>query len=85
MKIAFFCATTSCVLIRAYPPIQLLGVIIQKTQEFVYLRFTATGAPPGCEAHTNFAGKSICLLADNIRTEEITIHRSQEVLKMLDL
>jgi hypothetical protein len=35
--IAFFCATTSCVPVSAYPPIRLIGVITQKTQEFVYL------------------------------------------------
>jgi hypothetical protein len=39
----------------------------------------------GCEAHTNFADESICLLADNVHNEVVTIHRSQEVLKMLFL
>jgi hypothetical protein len=39
----------------------------------------------GCEAHMNFAYKSTCLLADNIRNAVDTIHRSQEVLKMLSL
>jgi hypothetical protein len=34
---------------------------------------------------TNFADKSICLLADNIGKEVVTIHRSQVVLKMLFL
>jgi hypothetical protein len=38
-----------------------------------------------CKAHTNFASESACLMADNIRTEVVTIHRSQEVLKMLSL
>jgi hypothetical protein len=37
----------------------------------------------GCEAHTNFADESACLTADNVRNEVVTIHRSQEVLKML--
>jgi hypothetical protein len=35
----------------------------------------------GCEADTNFADESICMLADNVRNEVVTIHRSQEVLK----
>jgi hypothetical protein len=39
----------------------------------------------GCEAHTNFADESACLLADNVRNDVVTIHRSQEVLKMLSL
>jgi hypothetical protein len=39
----------------------------------------------GCEAHTNFADESACLTADNVRNEVVTIHRSQEVLKMLSL
>jgi hypothetical protein len=33
-------------------------------------------------AHANFDDESICLLADNIQNEVVTIHRSQ-VLKML--
>jgi hypothetical protein len=32
---------------------------------------------------TNFANESAFLTADNIRYEPVTIHRSQEVLKML--
>jgi hypothetical protein len=36
-----------------------------------------------CEVHTNFADESIRLLADDVRNEVVTIHRSQEVLKML--
>jgi hypothetical protein len=47
------------------------------------LRFMASGATTACEAHTNVADESICLLTDNIRNEGVTIHRSQEVLKML--
>jgi hypothetical protein len=35
------------------------------------------------EMHTNFADESACLTADNVRNEVVTIHRSQEVLKML--
>jgi hypothetical protein len=35
------------------------------------------------EAHANFADESACLTADNVRNEVVTIHRSQEVLKML--
>jgi hypothetical protein len=38
----------------------------------------------GCEAHTNFADESICLLVGNVRNEVVTVHRSQ-VLKMLSL
>jgi hypothetical protein len=34
-----------------------------------------------CDAHMNFANKSACLTADNVRNEV----RSQEVLKMLSL
>jgi hypothetical protein len=33
----------------------------------------------------NFADESICLLADNIHNDVVTIHRSQAVLKMLSL
>jgi hypothetical protein len=36
-----------------------------------------------CEAHTNF--ESICLWANNVQNEVVTIHTSQEVLKMLSL
>jgi predicted NAD/FAD-binding protein len=39
----------------------------------------------GHEAHTNFPDESACLAADNNRNEVATIHRSQEVLKMLSL
>jgi hypothetical protein len=35
------------------------------------------------EAHTNFADESLCLSADNIRHEVVTLHRSQKVFKML--
>jgi hypothetical protein len=38
-----------------------------------------------CEAHTNFANESACLMADDILNKVVTIHRSQEVLKMLSL
>jgi hypothetical protein len=41
--------------------------------------------PRHCEAHTNFADESACLTADNVRNEVATIHRSQEVLKVLSL
>jgi hypothetical protein len=37
----------------------------------------------GCEAHTNFSDESACLTADNVRNQIVTIHISQEVLKML--
>jgi hypothetical protein len=37
----------------------------------------------GCEARTNFTDESACLTADNVRNEIVTIHRSQEILKML--
>jgi hypothetical protein len=33
--------------------------------------------------HINFAGESAYLMASNIWNETVTIHRSQEVLKML--
>jgi hypothetical protein len=33
----------------------------------------------------NVADESICLLTDNIRTEVVTVHTSEEVLKMLSL
>jgi hypothetical protein len=48
------------------------------------LNFTATGAPLAA-THTKFADESICLLADNIWNEVVTIHRPQMVLKMLSL
>jgi hypothetical protein len=38
-----------------------------------------------CEAHTNFPDESACLTADNVRNEVVTIHRLQEVFKMLSL
>jgi hypothetical protein len=38
-----------------------------------------------CEAYTNFADDSACTTVDNIRNEIVTIHRSQQVLKMLSL
>jgi hypothetical protein len=31
----------------------------------------------------NFADESACLMADNFRNEVVSIHRSQEALKML--
>jgi hypothetical protein len=37
----------------------------------------------GREEHANFAEESACLMADNIRNEEVTIHGSQELLNML--
>jgi hypothetical protein len=37
------------------------------------------------EANTNFADESACLTADNVRNIVVTIHGSQEVLKMLSL
>jgi hypothetical protein len=37
-----------------------------------------------CEAHTNFADESMCLLAENIQNV-VTIHRSQKMLKMVTL
>jgi hypothetical protein len=36
----------------------------------------------GFEEHTDFSDESACLTADNIRNEVVTIHRSQEVLKI---
>jgi hypothetical protein len=39
----------------------------------------------GCEAHMNFACESACLKADNVWNEVVTIHRTQEELKMLSL
>jgi hypothetical protein len=38
-----------------------------------------------CKADTDFADESMCLLADNIKTEVLRIHRSQKVLKMLSV
>jgi hypothetical protein len=38
-----------------------------------------------CEAHSKFADESICLLADNVWNEVVTIHRPQMVLEMLSL
>jgi hypothetical protein len=43
------------------------------------------GCIDGCESHTNIADESACLTASNFRIKVITIHRSQEVLKMLSL
>jgi hypothetical protein len=39
----------------------------------------------GFEMHTNFVDESACLMANNVRNEVVTIHRSQEVLKMPSL
>jgi hypothetical protein len=57
------------------------------TQGGSYLSWPLHGyrCTSGCEAHKNFADESICRLADNVRSEVITIHRSQKVLKMLSL
>jgi hypothetical protein len=38
-----------------------------------------------CKGHTNFADKPICLLANNIQNEVVTIHRLQQMMKMLSL
>jgi hypothetical protein len=37
------------------------------------------------EGHTNSADESACLIVNNIQNKVVTIHRSQEVLKMLSL
>jgi hypothetical protein len=39
----------------------------------------------GCEAHMNFADEPACPAADNDRNKVVTIHRSQEMLKMRPL
>jgi hypothetical protein len=39
----------------------------------------------GCEVHTNCASESACIMVTNAWIEVVTIHRSQEVLKMLSL
>jgi hypothetical protein len=36
-----------------------------------------------CEAHVNFADESACLTGANVWNDVVTIHRPQEVLKML--
>jgi hypothetical protein len=41
--------------------------------------------PASNKAYMNFVNKSECVTADNVRNEVVTIHRSQEVLKMLSL
>jgi hypothetical protein len=46
--------------------------------------YTVTGVLLA-EGHTNFADESACLIVDNIQNKVVTIHRSQEVLKMLSL
>jgi hypothetical protein len=43
-----------------------------------------TGGLPAARL-MNFADESTCLTADNAWNEVVTIHRSQEVLKMLSL
>jgi hypothetical protein len=47
------------------------------------LRFTATGALPAVR-HINF-DESACLMANNVWNEVVTIHTSQEAVKMLFL
>jgi hypothetical protein len=37
----------------------------------------------GCKVNTDFATESASLMADNFLDEVVTVHRSQEVLKML--
>jgi hypothetical protein len=37
------------------------------------------------KAHMNFAEESACLTTDNVWNKNVTIHISQEVLKMLSL
>jgi hypothetical protein len=52
-----------------------------------YLRRQVHGdrCTAGYEAHRNFADETIYLLANTIRNEVVTIHRSQEALKMLSV
>jgi hypothetical protein len=66
---------------RAHTHTQNIGRILTLMTASMALHFTA----PCCEAHTNFANESACLTADNVQNEVITIHRSQEVLKLLSL
>jgi hypothetical protein len=49
------------------------------------LRFTATGVPLGARRIQILADESACLKTDNVRNELVTIHRSQEMLKMMSL
>jgi hypothetical protein len=56
--------------------------VLTFVDRFTALRFTATGAPT---AYTNFDDESICLFADNVRNELVTVHRTQEMLKILPI
>jgi hypothetical protein len=48
----------------------------------LYWLFRSNQLIAGCEAHTDFDGESICVLAENVWNEVLTIHRSQEVSQM---
>jgi hypothetical protein len=51
--------------------------VLTIVDRFTALPFTVRCITSGCEAHTNFADESICLLTDDVRNEVGTIHRSQ--------
>jgi hypothetical protein len=53
--------------------------------QFAALSFTPTGALSDCEVHMNFGHESICLLADTVRNQVFTLHRSQEMLQVPSL
>jgi hypothetical protein len=78
-KEMFLCHNTACHVPFAWQP----DITFNDRTPFLSntaLQFTVTGALP---AHANFAVESACLMADNIRNEVVTIHRSQVVFKML--
>jgi hypothetical protein len=50
---------------------------------FTALHFMATNrCTAGRKAHANIVDESTCLMANDIHNEVVTIHRSQEVMKM---
>jgi hypothetical protein len=63
----------------------LVQEVLNFVDRFTALYFMATGAPPAVRQIKILPMKSICLLANNIQNDVVTIYRSQEVLKMLSL
>jgi hypothetical protein len=49
---------------------------------YFFHRFHGNRGAACREVHTNFANESECLMADSVRNDVVTIHRSHEVSKM---
>jgi hypothetical protein len=62
-----------------------LGGLYQLQEGFLLSLWPCASWPVCClrEVHSNFADESALPTADNVRNEVVTIHITQEVLKML--